>query len=93
MSLIQKAKQGKNVDYNKERLKKVREAQYEILNNLDLELKKVEDAKKNSERKAEFSSKIFPNLEISILSASASITEKFELTLKKQLLYTKIDIL
>lgn len=52
-AILQKAKQGKNVDYNKERLKKVREAQYEILNNLDLELKKVEDAKKNSERKAE----------------------------------------
>ena len=52
-AILQKAKQGKTVDYNKERLKKVREAQYEILNNLDLELKKVEDAKKNSERKAE----------------------------------------
>lgn len=52
-AILQKAKQGKNVDYNKERLKKVREAQYEILNNLDLELKKVEDAKKNSERKSE----------------------------------------
>lgn len=52
-AIIEKAKQGKNVDYNKERLKKVREAQYEILNNLDLELKKVEDAKRNNERKAE----------------------------------------
>ncbi len=52
-AILEKAKQGKNVDYNKERLKKVREAQYEILNNLDLELKKVEDAKRISERKAE----------------------------------------
>lgn len=52
-AILEKAKQGKNVDYNKERLKKVREAQYEILNNLDLELKKVEDAKRNNERKAE----------------------------------------
>lgn len=52
-AILEKAKQGKNVDYNKERLKKVREAQYEILNNLDLELKKVEEAKRNNERKAE----------------------------------------
>ncbi len=52
-AILEKAKQGKNVDYNKERLKKVREAQYEILNNLDLELKKVEDAKRINERKAE----------------------------------------
>ena len=34
-AIIEKAKQGKNTDYSKERLKKVREAQYEILNNLD----------------------------------------------------------
>ena len=52
-AILEKAKQGKNVDYNKERLKKVREAQYEILNNLDLELKKVEDAKRSNQKKAE----------------------------------------
>lgn len=39
-AILAKAKVGKNVDYNKERLKKVRDTQYEILNNLDLELKK-----------------------------------------------------
>lgn len=52
-AILEKAKQGKNVDYNKERLKKVREAQYEILNNLDLELKKVEEAKKTTQQQAE----------------------------------------
>ena len=46
-AILEKAKKGKNVDYNKERLKKIREAQYEILNNLDLELKKVEEGKRN----------------------------------------------
>lgn len=52
-AILEKAKQGKNVDYNKERLKKVREAQYEILNNLDLEIKKVEEAKKTTQKKEE----------------------------------------
>ncbi len=50
-AILAKAKQGKNVDYNKERLKKVREAQFEILNNLDLELKKVEEPKNNHKNK------------------------------------------
>lgn len=50
-AILAKAKQGKNVDYNKERLKKVREAQFEILNNLDLELKKVEEAKSYNKNK------------------------------------------
>ncbi len=45
-AILEKAKKGKNVDYNKERLKKIREAQYEILNNLDLELKKVEEGRR-----------------------------------------------
>ncbi len=45
-AILAKAKVGKNVDYNKERLKKVRDTQYEILNNLDLELKKEEIQKK-----------------------------------------------
>ncbi|MCH5167674.1 MAG: hypothetical protein J1F35_07295 [Erysipelotrichales bacterium] len=52
-AILEKAKQGKNVDYNKERLKKVRDAQYEILNNLDLEIQKIDDAKKTTQRKAE----------------------------------------
>lgn len=42
-AIIEKAKQGKNIDYTKERLKKVRDTQYEILNNLDLEIKKSSD--------------------------------------------------
>ncbi len=52
-AIIAKAKQGKNVDYNKERLKKVRDAQIEILSNLDLELKKVEDPKTPHQKMAE----------------------------------------
>ncbi len=52
-AILEKAKKGKNVDYSKERLKKIRDAQYEILNNLDLELKKVEEAKVNHVRKEE----------------------------------------
>lgn len=50
-AILEKAKKGKNVDYNKERLKKIREAQYEILNNLDLELKKVEDIQQKEKNK------------------------------------------
>ena len=34
-AILEKAKKGKNVDYNKERLRKIRETQIEILNNLD----------------------------------------------------------
>lgn len=52
-AILAKAKQGKNVDYNKERLKKVRETQFEILNNLDLELKKVEETKSASRQQEE----------------------------------------
>ncbi len=51
-AILAKAKKGKNVDYNKERLKKIREAQYEILNNLDLGIKPVDEASKQ-ERKAQ----------------------------------------
>lgn len=46
-AILEKAKKGKNVDYNKERLRKIRETQIEILNNLDLELKRVEEGKKS----------------------------------------------
>ena len=35
-AILKKAKLGKNVDYTKERLKKVRDTQYEILNNLGI---------------------------------------------------------
>lgn len=42
--ILRKAKEGKDVNYNKERLKSVRETQYEILNNLDLSAKKEPDA-------------------------------------------------
>lgn len=52
-SIIEKAKQGKNVDYTKERLKKVRETQYEILNNLNLEEKKNNDEAKTARQKDE----------------------------------------
>lgn len=53
-AILAKAKVGKNVDYNKERLKKVRDTQYEILNNLDLELKKEElETKSKSQEDAE----------------------------------------
>lgn len=52
-AVLKKAKQGKNVDYNKERLKKVHETQYEILNNLDLELKKVEQSQINNKKAEE----------------------------------------
>ena len=51
-AILKKAKLGKNVDYTKERLKKVRDTQYEILNNLDLELKKVAEPE-NLRRKEE----------------------------------------
>ena len=40
-AILEKAKQGKNIDYSKERLKKVREAQYNILNNIDVEINKL----------------------------------------------------
>lgn len=52
-AILAKAKKGKNVDYNKERLKKIRQTQYEILNNLDLELKKVDEVKSTRDREAE----------------------------------------
>ena len=52
-AVLEKAKKGKTIDYSKERLKKIRDAQYEILNNLDLELKKVEEAKNTTVKKEE----------------------------------------
>lgn len=52
-AILKKAKEGKNVDYTKERLKKVRDTQYEILNNLDLELKKVSESPKSTRQQEE----------------------------------------
>ena len=52
-AILEKTKKGRNVDYNKERLKKVRETQFEILKNLDLEIKKVEDTKSESRKQEE----------------------------------------
>ena len=40
-AVLEQAKQGKSIDYNKERLKKMRVSQYEILNNIDLNNKKT----------------------------------------------------
>lgn len=51
-AILKKAKEGKKVDYNKERLKQVRDAQYEILHGLNLEIKKVEEPI-NKDRKAQ----------------------------------------
>ncbi len=50
-AILEKAKQGKNIDYSKERLKKVREAQYEILNNLDSELNKLSNVEQAREKR------------------------------------------
>lgn len=52
-SILEKAKVGKTVDYNKERLKQARVAQYEILSNLDLELKRAEENRISSKKKEE----------------------------------------
>ena len=52
-AILEKTKKGRNVDYNKERLKKVRETQFEILKNLDLEIKKVDEAKSETRQKEE----------------------------------------
>ncbi len=42
--ILKKAKEGKDIDYNKERLKSVRQTQYEILNNIDLNSKQEVDS-------------------------------------------------
>ena len=43
-AILKKAKEGKDINYNKERLKSVRQTQYEILNNLDLTKTEEPDA-------------------------------------------------
>ena len=50
-AILEKAKKGKDLDYSKDRLKKVREAQYEILNNLDLEIEKVSNNEYEQKKK------------------------------------------
>jgi len=50
-AIIEKAKQGKNIDYSKERLKKVREAQFEILNNLDSEIENLSSLDRAKEKR------------------------------------------
>ena len=50
-AIIEKAKQGKNIDYSKERLKKVREAQFEILNNLDSEIQNLSSLDRAKEKR------------------------------------------
>ena len=50
-AIIEKAKQGKNIDYSKERLKKVREAQFEILNNLDSEIENLSTLDRAKEKR------------------------------------------
>lgn len=51
-AIINKAKQGKNVDYSKERLKKIRETQFEILNNLELN-KEINEEENHQDKEAE----------------------------------------
>ena len=50
-AILEKAKEGKNIDYSKARLKKVREAQYEILNNLDSEIKTLSNLDRAKEKR------------------------------------------
>ena len=48
-SILEAARQEKEVDYEEERLKKVRDTQYDILKNLELEASEKETTKKNKE--------------------------------------------
>lgn len=48
-SILEAARQEKEVDYEEERLKKVRDTQYDILKNLKLEASEKETTKKNKE--------------------------------------------
>lgn len=68
-AIIAKAKQDKNIDYERERLKKVRDTQYDILKGLSLEDKKEEKEEK---------SKVTSNKE-DLVNLINTITEK-ELT-------------
>ena len=48
-AILRKAKEGKDINYNKERLRSVRQTQYEILNNIDLT--KTDESEKNYQKK------------------------------------------
>ncbi len=48
-AILKKAKEGKDINYNKERLRSVRQTQYEILNNLDIN--KPDEAENNYQKK------------------------------------------
>lgn len=48
-AILKKAKEGKDINYNKERLRSVRQTQYEILNNIDLS--KSDEYEKNYQKK------------------------------------------
>ncbi len=50
-SILAKAKEEKEVDYEEDRLKKLRNTQYDILSNLNLPEKKKEETVENSEEK------------------------------------------
>lgn len=52
-AILEKAKMGKNVDYNRERLKKVRDAEKDILTNLDISRKITEENEYKAKRKQE----------------------------------------
>ncbi len=48
-AILRKAKEGKDINYNKERLRSVRQTQYEILNNIDLT--KTDESEKSYQKK------------------------------------------
>lgn len=52
-AILEKARMGKNVDYNRERLKKVREAEKDILTNLDISRKINEENEYKAKRQKE----------------------------------------
>ncbi len=52
-AILEKARIGKNVDYNRERLKKVREAEKDILTNLDISRKINEENEYKAKRQKE----------------------------------------
>ena len=52
-AILEKARMGKNVDYNHERLKKVREAEKDILTNLDITKRINEENEYKAKRKQE----------------------------------------
>lgn len=82
-AILAKAKKGKNVDYNKERLKKIRQTQFDILNNLDLEIKNIEEKSKSSSQE---------DAENNLRSLINTITE-LEIKNKKKDVSTELELL